>query len=91
MSDGGEEAAAPQGLDEKLAFRPTHSTGNAMCKLSHLLKRWGLENRHDIDPKKPPQLIMVTSVERREFWRMFGPPNKRDTMYEMFETEKLKP
>lgn len=74
-------------LDEKLEQYPTTSQGNARATLAQLIKRWG--SPKDLDPDKPPLLMVVRAIGDRETWRAVGGKGP-GTVYELVERLPLK-
>jgi hypothetical protein len=68
-------------LESKLALPERAPGDRAQAKLHHLLRRWG--SPKDIDPKKPPELIMVRCAIDgfTEWWKRVGPREGKDTLY----------
>ena len=74
-------------LDEKLAIPATTPGVAAQARLKHLLARWRAEgvDGSSINPKAPPELVLVTTM-RRETWKLV----RRETpgvesLYELLE------
>jgi hypothetical protein len=53
---------------------------SARASLGQLLKMWGSPD--DIDPKKPPQLVVVTCMGERALWVRVGREDGEKTVYE---------
>ena len=71
--------------DEKLDAPVASSGGNARATLAQLNKRWGAD---ELDPRKPPTLLLVKSMEHTETWRMVGRADGAKTMFELIETRR---
>jgi hypothetical protein len=74
-------------LESKLAPQESTPGTNARASLSALLKRWRAEDATglDIDPRKPPQLCIVTGC-RRETWKLIDAKN---ALYELIEADHV--
>ena len=69
-------------LAHKLEQGAVGGDGNARASLTQLMKRWkaaGVDGG-DINPKKPPELVIVTGT-RRETWKRLNSEN----LYELIE------
>ena len=69
-------------LDEKLANPELAPGTTAKATLTQLQKRWSVGG-NELDPKKPPQLVLITGM-RRETWRLLK-PDGGSSMYELIE------
>lgn len=71
-------------LSEKLEPVRTEA-GRARATLEQLIRMWG--SPRDLDPKKPPEFIVVDSMGEKRLWFRKGTESGPKTVYERVDDD----